>query len=275
MSETYRFTLGAFNCIVINDGYIDNIPASSFFEGAALGELQAAFVQYNITGPNLRIPTAVLFIDTGAHRVLIDTGGGPDTLPATGHLLAGLRAEGISPESIDVVALSHGHWDHIGGNTDAHGQPAFPKARYVMARAEYDHWITLADLARFPIIARNLNGIRAALDLIEADAVIVPGIQALPTPGHTAHHTSFVVTSQGETLYCLMDTVDHPLHFEHIDWTPDWDELPLESAESRRILFERASREQARVHGFHLPFPGLGRLTEDRPDTWRYEPVGK
>jgi glyoxylase-like metal-dependent hydrolase (beta-lactamase superfamily II) len=274
-TETHRFQFGQFQCIAVNDGYIDTIPAADFFAGAGAEDLQTAFIQHGIYRPTLRIPVTILYINTGLHRLLVDTGGGPDTQPETGHLLDGLRAEGIEPEDIDTVALSHGHWDHIGGNTDSSGQTTFPKARYVMAREEYEYWTKQDDLARFPIVHRNLTAIVDQLRLIEPDEEIVPGVQAVAAPGHTPHHTAFVLASGGETLYCLMDTIDHPLHFEQIRWTPNWDVQPEQSVETRRELFGRASREKALVHGCHLAFPGLGRLKEAGVDSWQYRSVGK
>ena len=71
-----------------------------------------------------------------------DTGaGGLD--PETGRLLRNLHAEGISPADIDMVILTHGHPDHIGGNT-IEGKSAFPCARFVMWKDEWDFWTSKA-----------------------------------------------------------------------------------------------------------------------------------
>jgi glyoxylase-like metal-dependent hydrolase (beta-lactamase superfamily II) len=274
-TETHRFQVGQFQCIAINDGYIDTIPAASFFDGAGADDLQTAFIQHGITRRTLRIPVTILYIHAGAHKVLIDTGGGPDTQPDTGRLIEGLKAEGIEPEDIDTVILSHGHWDHVGGNTYAAGSLTFPKAKYVMVGEEYEYWTKMDDLARFPIIHRNLTAIADQSRLIGPEDEIVPGVQTIPAPGHTPHHSVFTVTSGSDTLYCLIDTIDHPLHFEQIQWKPNWDELPEKSVETRRDLFGRVSREKALIHGCHLPFPGLGRLREAGADSWQYRAVGK
>ena len=49
------------------------------------------------------------FINTGKHRILFDTGW-------DGHvLLNNMEALGIDIHEIDILVLSHNHWDHIGG----------------------------------------------------------------------------------------------------------------------------------------------------------------
>lgn len=273
-TETFHFKLGDFNCIAINDGYINSIPAHEFFAGAPLYDLQMAFERHDVAPGPLTIPAIILYIDTGHHRVLVDTGGGRHTDdPQVGHLVSRLRFEGINPEDIDTVVLSHGHWDHVGGNTQPNGTLTFPNARYVIDRKEYTYWITQETPAEIPTIYKNLTLIRERLDLLDHDAAIVPGIEAIHAPGHTLGHTAYRVTSGDAILYCLMDTVDHPIHFEYINWMSSWEMEPRKTAETRQALFERAYREGALVHGFHLPFPGLGHLSE-LGTAWRYEPIG-
>src|SRR5438270_1454232 len=54
----------------------------------------------------------------------------------------GLHELGVRPEDIVLVINSHLHFDHAGGNTCREGpegvRPAFPNARYVVQRGEYD-----------------------------------------------------------------------------------------------------------------------------------------
>src|SRR5213083_3357110 len=57
--------------------------------------------------------------------------------------LEDLAAAGFPPESIDVVLCTHLHVDHVGWNTmlvDRRWVPTFPKARYLMHRAEFEYW---------------------------------------------------------------------------------------------------------------------------------------
>src|SRR5205085_4963909 len=81
-------------------------------------------------------PYTCLCVDTGGHRVLVESGAG--FAPTNGKLLANLAAEGIAPEDVDTVILTHG--DHIGGNADATGQVTLPNARYVMWKGDWEFW---------------------------------------------------------------------------------------------------------------------------------------
>ena len=49
-----------------------------------------------------------------------------------------LRAAGVEPGSIDGVLMSHLHFDHAGGLLLADGRRAFPRARIVAQRAEWE-----------------------------------------------------------------------------------------------------------------------------------------
>ncbi len=80
-------------------------------------------------------PYTCLLVKAGKQKVLIDTGA-DGLAPATGDLLKQLQVEGITPEEITAVVLTHAHSDHIGGVLDTNRHPAFPNARYAISRTE-------------------------------------------------------------------------------------------------------------------------------------------
>src|SRR5262245_38154512 len=91
-----------------------------------------------------------LVVDTGERRILVDTCLGPHALPGYERLgagaadfLGGLAEAGYPRETIDVVLCTHLHFDHVGWNVMREGDrlvPSFPNARYLFARAEWEHW---------------------------------------------------------------------------------------------------------------------------------------
>lgn len=287
--ESYHFQIGTFRCISINDGYIANIPTRWFFANAPADQLEPVLRRYGLLSDTLATPCNCLVVDTGTHRVLLDTGGGKDhgpygrsipgtapIQPALGGLMAGLKAEGIDPESIDTVILSHMHGDHVGGAADAAGKPFFPNARYVMARGEWndmasiripdddDEWDGWVPQVRF--LQRKCLAVQDRVDLVEPEVEIVPGICIFPTPGHTGYHCSIEFASGSERLVCPMDTLGHPIHAEH----PDWNAEGEQSLASRLRILKRAEAATL-VHGYHYPFPGIGTMHADG-ETWRWRP---
>src|ERR1700739_5156580 len=93
--------------------------------------------------PVIQATNNPLVVDTRRERILVDTGFGEKIGPPFGNfprLEANLRRAGITPESIDLVVISHGHLDQYGGLGTKSGAPAFPKAQFVFVDTEWNYW---------------------------------------------------------------------------------------------------------------------------------------
>jgi glyoxylase-like metal-dependent hydrolase (beta-lactamase superfamily II) len=288
-SQIHRFEVGSFHCTAVSDGTMIYAPpmfpppATFLFANAPREQLEQALHEYNLTPEQWTewvSPYICLVVNTGEHRVLVDTGADGLT-PNTGKLLLNLKTAGITPEDIDTVILTHGHPDHIGGNTDSEGKPAFRNARYVMWQSEWDFWTSgqaekmLDEHVRERMLRfarKNLPPIQGQLELVTHETEIVPGIQAIAAPGHTTGQMALAISSSGKQLLCVSDVVLHPIHLEQPGWCAGTDFSPQQVVATRRRLLKRAADEKSLVLAFHFPFPGLGHVSQ-KEAAWQWQPI--
>jgi glyoxylase-like metal-dependent hydrolase (beta-lactamase superfamily II) len=222
-----------------------------------------------------------LVIETPGGRVLVETGigermdergrawrelGGDPVVPA-------LERAGVEPASIDFVALSHLHYDHAGGLLRADGSRAFPSARIVAQRAEWE--IAFGDNPRL-VASYDQPELRLVREWGEAGAVdgeveLVPRVWAVPTGGHSAGHQAIVVRAPGRTLAFLGDICMRPWS-ANPRWVTAFDDFPLDSVAVKAAIFARAAEEGWTIVLSHAPARPVGRLVPDR-DRFAWQPI--
>jgi glyoxylase-like metal-dependent hydrolase (beta-lactamase superfamily II) len=265
-AETHWFKVGAFDCLAVSDGTFVYPPAV-FFANACKEDYEAELEKRHLPLDEVTTPFVCLYVDTGQHRVLVDTGAGR-LAPTTGRLVKNLQHQRIDPGSIDTVILTHAHPDHIGGNLDSNGNLAFRNARYVMSRDEWNFWTDAPDLSSLQCddhikqlllqcAADMLPPVQRRVDFVNDGAEIVPGVRAVAAPGHTPGHLAVEINSRGETLIDAVDGVLHPILIERLEWYSRVDLIPQRALASRRSILKRSVERGAALMAFHFPFPGF------------------
>ncbi|HUT08360.1 MAG TPA: MBL fold metallo-hydrolase [Candidatus Latescibacteria bacterium] len=196
-------------------------------------------------------------VRTPETTLLLDTGVGPDVdrryadfysferNPGLFGLLAGL---GLGPDDIDVVVNSHLHFDHCGGNTlrsgDGKWVPAFPKARYVVQRGEWEQALHPVERDRPSYLPARLKPLGGSgnLSLVEGDGPVAPGVEVILVPGHTAFHQGVKVVAGGRTFFYLGDAVPTAAHID-LPYIMSYDLYPVETFNNKKVILARAADE--------------------------------
>src|SRR6201987_936671 len=210
-SRFYRFKVRDFQSTVISDGF-GEVPLQPIFApNASEAEFKAA-LKANFIGPMAQGTSNILVVDTGRERILIDSGWGEKLGPAFGNfpkLQTNLQRAGIAPDSIDLVVVSHGHLDHIGGLVSKSGALAFPKAQFVFVDTEWNYWTgsrfeSEVDSSPLPhpfkkgTIAAARDSLPRVADrsrFVKQGGEITTGVHYVASPGHSPSHASILFAS--------------------------------------------------------------------------------
>ena len=203
---------------------------------------------------------------------MVDTGYGPG---GAGRLFGEMRARGVRPEEVTRVAFTHLHPDHVGWNVVTEGseaRPAFPNARYLVPRADFDFFTSPEGLSNFPYIKDQVLPLVALglIDFLQPDNDITPELRVWSTPGHTPGHVSFLISSAGEKAVVLGDVAHSPVQAQETDWNSGFDVDQERARATRHAVFDRIEQEGLTMAAGHFPKPCFGRLVRLRGRrTWR------
>lgn len=283
----YRFKLGEFEVANIMDSKVVREGLHPSFGGEQpVAEMEALAAQNRIDAKRYEHPFIPTVVNTGKQLVLFDTGNGAlrreheqlRNRAVDGHLVERLRQAGYQPADVDVVVITHGHPDHIGGLTEG-GKPVFPNARYVFGSTEFDFWKRGENIREARKFNRELF-MQIAVPLadratfVKPGDEIAPGIRAVDAFGHSPGLLAYHVESGGKRLLIWADTALHyVVSFQRPGWHVDVDDIKDKAVETRKRLFDMAATDKLFVAGYHMPFPALG-WVDKTASGHRWVPVG-
>lgn len=277
----YRFKLGHIEATVVSDGPLSIGAPERTFRGPSLPELNKMLTDNFLPTDNVVLDQNALVINTGDKLALFDTGMSSMKLPGpfaqTGRLLTSLRQAGIDPKDIDAIVLTHPHIDHCGGMVADDGSRLFPNAQVYLQEIDFNFWMDDKRLGtpaeRSALTARkNLPAYRDRIVFIKDGQEVLPGVQAMHTPGHTVGHTVFMITSGGKAICNIGDVAHHPVLFDKPRIEVAFDTDSKQGAEARVKLFDMLAAQRIPALVYHMPWPGIGHLAK-QGDGFRFFPT--
>lgn len=258
----YTFKVGSMDCTVLLDGatVMDAERIIRVFPDATEAEYRQAYADMGLSIDDGDLSFNILCVKLGEQTVLVDTGEAGR--PSRGLLPESLKLANIDLASVTLVVITHCHVDHILGLVTEGDKPAFPNATYVISKPEMTLWQERMDAGHVeyrPLVEMmQRRGLRLIDMGVGADEQIIPGVTAVPLPGHTPGHIGLLFESDGEGLLHLADALHTPMQIPHPEWSATADMDTSTSVPTRRDALKRAADNTLLTLFYHLTFPGLG-----------------
>jgi glyoxylase-like metal-dependent hydrolase (beta-lactamase superfamily II) len=280
----YQFKIGELDAWSISDCHL------VFREGLALmwpeearPTMREEMIRHGESLESIPLYVNILAVRFGKEVALFDAGFGVGNNPRLGWLMEGLAAAGIAAEEVTAGFLSHSHADHLNGFVKD-GKPVFPNANVYLLPEELAFWRgENPDFSKSKRDKKPLPGmikeVRAKFDGLGDKLKVTKdgaeyfngGVQVIAAPGHTNGHACFRIRSGNEELFHLTDLAHHSLlMFADPKWNIAFDHDPEQAVLTRMKFWKEVSAHHTRCYGFHLPWPGLGRVVADSEARYRW-----
>jgi len=222
-----------------------------------------------------------LCVRTAHEAVVIDSGVGPKMSDRDIDLYAidrrpsldvSLASVGLSASDITSVIATHLHWDHAGGFTVREGAdivPAFPRARYIIRKGEWDDATHPHARNRASYLADNFVPLERAgvVEFVDADVEVRPGIHLRRTGGHTAHHQIVTIDTGERTVVFAGDLWPTTAHIDDA-WIMGYDLYPMETLAFKTAFVREAIEREYVIFFEHDPAIRAGVIRTDGRRKW-------
>jgi glyoxylase-like metal-dependent hydrolase (beta-lactamase superfamily II) len=240
-----------------------------------------------------RIPLAcrALLIETDNQRILCETGIGAFFEPkmaerfgvenSNSHmLLENLNRLGLKDSDIDIVILSHLHFDHAGGLLPTFEQISagnknllFSKARYVVGREAWQRAINPHSRDRASFIPGMTEQLESSGRLLivekDKDSLLPKNLNFFISHGHTPGQMLTVCKGDQSTVIFAGDLIPG-LPWVHLPITMGYDRYPELLIDEKAKLYETAVPENWWVFYTHDPNQVASKIRQD--EKGRFQP---
>jgi len=230
-----------------------------------------------------------LLVDDGSRKILFETGVGAFFDPkmrdrfgvneAEHVLLQSLAAIGLSHEDIDIVVLSHLHFDHAGGllsawTEDAESTLLFPNAAYLVGRTAWERANAphARDKASFLPHLNRLIEASGRLEIIDGEhtATLGPTYRFHTSNGHTPGMLLTEIETDSGPVVFGGDLIPGSA-WVHQAITMGYDRFPELLIDEKTELLQEMVARGGRIFFTHDPVCALAAISMD--ERKRFQPT--
>ena len=224
--------------------------------GAVFGQVPKPIWETSVKSDRrnrVRLGLNCLLIQMPNTNILVDTGAGSkrmdrlkDAYGLIGNkLLRELKKHSLTPREIDIVLLSHLHFDHAGGCTklDRSGNivPTFPNADYMVQTSALEEALSPNERSRSAFIRDDFQPLhdKGMIKLLQGDTEIAPGVQVKQTDGHSNGHQVVLIEGGSERIAYLADLIPTAYHLA-LPYIAALDQTPNDTLNQKKEILEMA-----------------------------------
>lgn len=182
-----------------------------------------------------------ILVEVQGKRVLIETGLGNGRLSEKqkrnfglleeSQVVESLASKGLTPADIDIVIMTHMHYDHANGLVTWQGDklvPTFPNAVIYVQEQEWAEMREPNIRSRNTYWEENWRPVQHLVQTYGESHDLLPGITLHHTGGHSQGHAIVRMESEGQLVLHLADILPTHAHQNPL-WVMAYDDYPMTS----------------------------------------------
>lgn len=153
-----------------------------------------------------------------------------------------LQELGMTASDIDVVLMTHMHFDHAGGLTYWEGDqlvPTFPNATVYVTQTEWDEMRNPNIRSRNTYWKENWEPVQHLVKTYEDEIEVATGVKMIHTGGHSEGHAVIRLEQNGEVLLHMADIMPTHAHQNPL-WVLAYDDYPMTSVFAKERIMKEA-----------------------------------
>lgn len=208
-----------FNAGIITNKIISPLKIITLHEGSYSVDISKKFIPFNPAVHQAKDRPASLFIHvqpflikTADQLMVLDVGLGYKDDEGELIIHKNIRDAGFDPRDVNLVLMSHLHFDHAGGvvfERDGQLEPTFPNADYVIQRGEWETAFSTSSAsyktALFDVLQRH-----NCVHFVEGNGCLNQHISYELTGGHCEFHQVFLIQDGNQIAFFGGDILPEP-----------------------------------------------------------------